>query len=163
MSSEFVKRDLSAQLIDFDGESIRMQSFMQTDVFNYFVAQVSAKLANEARAEFGKALNDATTKPITLSRAITMALGSAYEDEKDLDGATRIRRFDLARRCNKEGMVKLSNSQITEINTMLRKRFPGSLIPPQAELLLAGKELNMTIEDDDEPSGNGTGNQTQET
>lgn len=144
------KIDLGQPLRELNGEAVRMSAVLDSRTLAV-VAQALAALPAEVRTPAVEAINKQVAKPLTLSVAITSALTAVFEDESkpgQLAGPERIARFDLARRCNKEGMVKLDGAQVKKCSDMVTKYFAGSLIAPQAEMLLQGKAFDLTIEDD---------------
>lgn len=145
------KIDLGQPLRELNGESVRMSVVLDNRTLAE-VAQALADLPAEVRTPAVEAINKHVAKPLSLSLAITSALTAVYEDEAkpgQLAGSERVTRLDLARRCNKEGMVKLDDAQVKKCTEMVTKFFGGSLIAPQVEILLQGKAFDLTIEDDE--------------
>lgn len=145
------KIDLGQSLCELNGEPVRLSAVLDARTLAV-VAEALVKLPAEIRAPAVEAINKNVAKPLTLSVAITTALLAVYKDEAEpgqLQGPERIARFDLARRCNKEGMVRLDGAQVKKCIDMVTKFFSGSLIAPQVELLLNGKTFALTMDDDE--------------
>lgn len=138
--SDHVKRDFAQVLKDFEGNELRLHAACDSATMQVVIGILSKNLQPDVFEKVAKALNDGVSKPLTLSRVCTMSLGSGFDDERNLDGDERIKRFKLGMRL-KEGMVKLSPSERDTIKKVVLKRFPESMVSPQACLLLEGESL----------------------
>lgn len=153
MSKEYVKRDLGQPIMDvLTKEPMRLVAMLHQDTVTAVVSLLVENLSAEHREPVLKVVNEKVKKPLTMSEVIVTALLSPYEDEKTLEGSEQIARFDLARRCNKLGMVKLNSADISKINTLVKKKYQGSMIAPTVQYLLEGKKVELTLDDEDDSS-----------
>lgn len=148
--NDHVKRDFAQTLKDFEGNEVRLHVGCDPATMQAVIGILSKGLEPDVFEKVAKALNEGAAKPLTLSRVCTMALGSGFEDERNLDGDERIKRYKLGMRL-KEGVVKISPSDRDRIKKVVLKRFQDSVVAPQACLLLEGEALEADEPDDEPP------------
>ena len=56
--------------------------------------------------------------------------------------------MDYARKCNRLGMVKISDADIKVLMPLIEKYYRGALVSPQVEVLLKGKQFLLVEEDE---------------
>ena len=142
--SEKFKRDFGQTVNSIDGEPVRAGMSLQS------VATALIAMPRDLRAAFEAELDKAAKQPLTLAVAAINALQSPYEDEKSLDAVERMKRFQLALRVNKGGMVKISTEERDKIKKLIYKYYLGSAIAPVCDMLLEGGDPFRTENDDED-------------
>lgn len=157
-----MKIDFSQKLVLLSGEPLRLSNpsygldarttaVIVQEVFN------KSELPTDVILRVSKRLDEVIGKELTLSEAVVTALTFAFAGEETLAGSERIKRLDMARRCNKLGMVKISDSDIKFIMPLVEKKYPGPLVSTQIETLLQGKKFLLVEEEPDEVLEGGEG------
>ena len=140
------KVDFGTVLIELNGEPLRIGYDMRTLLMVQFVLQEVLADRVDTMTEIVQAINK--KMPIaTLWDVVSVAVLSAFDNEKDLVPSEKFKRLDLARRFNRKGKLLVTDSQAKELEPLVNKRWPGSLIAPQCEILLRGEEFKTTLED----------------
>jgi len=153
-----VKIDFGQKLVLLSGETLRLSNpayGLDSRTVAVIVGDVlnKSELPTDAIIRVSKKIEEVLGKELTLSEAVVTALVSVYAGEEALSGSERIKRMDLARRCNKLGMVKIADSDIKFIMPLVEKKYPGALVSPQIETLLQGKSFSLVTEDEpDDPA-----------
>ena len=147
-----MKINFGQKLVALNGTPLRLGQYMDSRLIAVLVQEILNKceMPMEHLNKMQKRLEEVAGKELTLSEAVVTALLFSYEDEKTLAGSTRIARLTLARRCNKLGMVKISEADVKQITPLTEKYYLGSLISPQIETLLQGKSFSLSMEDEEE-------------
>ena len=73
-------------------------------------------------------------EPMTLARASVMALTGRYQDEQ-LAGTESFKRYQLAKKVHKGGVVELTAEDISLVKMVMGKAFGPAVIGPCYELL----------------------------
>lgn len=153
--TETVKVKMGQTLFAINGEPLRFGGQFGADprTTAIFVAEVfkKADLGDEANKKFDAKLAEVISAPITLAEICCTALLAAYDDEKTLASAEKIKRQQLAVRINREGMVKIGKVDRETILPMVNKHYLGSLIYPQVESMLNGEAVKLGLAEGDEP------------
>lgn len=76
--------------------------------------------------------------PLTLKFVITNSLLITHPQEKDLDGNTKMKRYNLAHKIHKANEIDLSSEEIVEIKTMIGKVY-NTLVYGYVNDILEGK------------------------
>lgn len=132
--SEKFKRDFGKEVVDLKGKAI------QQGMTLHAVMSALMTLPEDAQKQVDKAIGEAVKKPLTLAEASIAALTAHYEDEKTLEGSERMKRFQLALRVNKSGMVKINSEERDKIKRLIYKHYGGSVIGPVCDMLLEGAD-----------------------
>lgn len=148
------KVKMGQELTAINGEPLRMGGDFGLDPRTSSIIVRDVLAAVSMPAETVKALNDKMNsvlgKPLTLYEAVSTALLSPYEDEKNLGGSERAKRQILALRLYRTGMAKLNEDDVKYIVPLVEKFYRGSLIAPQVEALLRGREFKTGLVEGDE-------------
>ena len=148
--NETVKVLMGRVLVNMQGEPMRMGADAAT--VNLIMSAIDkAQLSDIPRRALGDALNKALPPELTLVEVVCTSLLAAFEDEKQLAATTRVTRNTLAQRLNRTGRCKVSRADRDMILPLVEKCYAGSLVYPQAEVLLQGKEWTSVRQDGDEP------------
>lgn len=151
---EHVKRNFAQTLKDFEGNEIPLNTSCDPATLQVVIGILARGLPQDMQPKVREVLNVGLGKPLTLSRVATMALGSGFEDERNLEGDERLERYKLGMRL-KEGMVKVSPTDRDRIKKCVLKRFPESLVAPQALMMLEGESLEAAVDEDESGAGGG--------
>ena len=149
-----MKINFGQKLVAMNGEPLRISQYgLDPRTVTVLVQEVLNKceMPTEHLIKMNKQMDKVLGKELTLSEAVVTALLFSYEDEKTLPGSTRLSRLTLARRCNKLGMVKISEADVKQITPLIERYYLGSLISPQIETLLQGKEFTLFEDDEEDP------------
>jgi uncharacterized protein (UPF0212 family) len=111
-----VKIDVTQTFVDFEGEQLETGA--------------------QACPQCGRAFGD--TEPLTLRLAAVNALMAVYRGE-ELDGKSKIERYELAKRIHEGDEVSLSNKEAALLQDLINKRYASPLIVAQAWALLEGE------------------------
>lgn len=88
----------------------------------------------------GQFINTPDGTPITIKRAAINALIAVYNDEPNLTGEDKIKRYSLAMRINNSShTIELQSEEIAIIKKLIAKMY-GPLIVGQAWEILEGKQ-----------------------
>lgn len=72
----------------------------------------------------GKPATDAADKPIPASKVLTDALLTLGEKDRDLGGAEKVKRFQLAEKVMGGGLLDYSIDELTMIKDLVGRNFP---------------------------------------
>lgn len=145
--------DFSTKLKGFDGVALREGLGTLTGPITQAINEISAELPATARETIGKKLDDTFGKEMTLASVATNSLLGAHEDEKNLGGEEKVRRFELARRFTKGGMQEFNTTERELIKTLAGKNYRGPLIYGLVVELLESAEKVKEEEKKDAPTG----------
>ncbi len=85
----------------------------------------------------GKAINDTTGKPATLKGVSIDALMAVFQDEQNLSGEEKLKRYKLAVKIS-SGESEVSVEEISMVKKLIGKAF-GALVVGQCWEILEGK------------------------
>jgi hypothetical protein len=134
------KISMGGVLLTMDGDKIRRSAMLHRETIAAALDRFRALgLDSQTQRKIDDAANELGGGDLTLGVACVNALLGAYDDEKTLEGAQRLMRLRLAQRCNRAGMVKLSDADVLLIKKLVDKCYLGSLIAPQIHIMLDGE------------------------
>lgn len=81
-------------------------------------------------------------EPITLKRVAVNALMSTFEDEANLSGEEKFKRYKLASRINDAAMVDVSAEEVTLLKRLIGKLYTPIIVGPAFEALEAESTAN---------------------
>ena len=149
-----MKIKMGQELKGLNGEPLRLggPAGLDARTLNAVISEVinKADLPQAQRDTVLKLLEELAGKPILLCNAVCDALMGAYEDERSLPGSERSKRIALALRLNRTGMAKISDADVKYIVPLVEKTYRGSLVSPQVDALLQGKDFKAGLADGDE-------------
>lgn len=152
--SKPTKVNFGQNIVYMNGEPLRLGGTYGCDqrTVAVFVQEIinKSELPTESVIKINKRMDEVLGKPLTLSETVVTALHGIYEDEKVLVGSERQRRMDYARKCNRLGMVKISEADIKYLMPLIEKYYRGALVSPQVEVLLKGEQFLLVEEEEDE-------------
>jgi hypothetical protein len=83
----------------------------------------------------GVEMNDENEKKITLRLIACNALQATFDDERNLSGEEKIKRFNLALKITKTDFPDLSAEEIAEIKKLIAKGYPPLIVGRCYEIL----------------------------
>lgn len=128
-----IRRDFSAVVLDLYGDAATIEQPQA-------MSRALKRFAEEAPADAVELLNrlfkEEGRKELTLGHACAEALGGGYEDEKGMQMDERVKRFKLAQKVLEGGIQEITTDERTKIQSLLVKRFAGSVLAPACSILL---------------------------
>ncbi len=144
-----MKINFGQALVNLDGTAMKRSTILDGRLLGAIAGALGdCGFSSEVNQKISEKFKDMGIKDLTLTESVVSALMHPFEDEKNLSGSDRLKRLDMARRCNRTGMVKISDVDIKVIMPLVEKFFMGPLVSPQVECLLQGKPF-LTFEEDE--------------
>ena len=125
-------RDVDVVLNDVSGKPLYDNLSLQD------VLSASAEMSDEQRETIVEALNKTGRPQITLKRVAVNALQAIFEDERNLDGSEKLKRWQLAMKIHLGGDVDLTTEEIALVKKLIGKLYGASVVGPAWTALEAG-------------------------
>lgn len=100
----------------------------------------SSDLSSEERAGLAAAINKVGRPKMSLKRAAVNALQAMFEDERNLDGAEKLKRWQLAMKVHAGGEVELTIDDLALIKRLVGKLYGPAVVGPVWSALEAKSE-----------------------
>lgn len=126
-------RNVDALMLDVAGQPIYDSLGLQD------VLAATVDMTQAEREAIAAAINKTGRPQITLKRAAVNAVQAMFEDERNLDGSEKLKRWQLAMRIHLGGDVDLSADEITLVKKLVGKLYGPSVVGPVWTALEAEK------------------------
>lgn len=133
--------NFNQKLKDLEGRPIRLGLGLLAQPIAAAITRCTAGLPQEVQEPLGKALDECFGKEQTLASVAMDSLLTGHEDEKNLGGEEKVRRFELARRIGKakgEVEVNFNTTERDLIKMLVNKTYSGPLVYSLVHELLEG-------------------------
>lgn len=144
-----MKRDFSKVITDLKGKPVTEGASVRGILDA--IQTVWGELSAETRDKLTDAMEKNAANDLTLATVCCNALLGGYEDERNLAGDIRAKRYRLAGKIANGGVVEITPDERDLIKPLLYKAYPGALIPVAAADVLEGEKPAEKTPDEDTP------------
>ncbi len=123
------KRDFSTILTTIAGQPIK--AGISTEALGRSIGRIQKLLSPELLEESAKIIAEETGKPLTLSSIAVEALQAQFDDERQLSGDDKLKRWKLAVKVHGAAEpVELSAEDIALIKRLVGKAYSAAVVGP---------------------------------